>query len=348
MSYSLIVYANKRNQQWIAELINELDEYRPQVLLDCTLVEVTQNEKFEYDLDIISKTYGAPDLRSGNIVGQQQSFVSDQYADARSQTTSDTAVFKAFFNSKHVQALLTAIQSKGYGRVMARPKILVNDNQEGEIKTENVTSIAQQSSKTIPGTGGSDPIITEDVTFGEYISGITLTIKPHISKGDMLRLEIGLNRKDFDFSKGTSVSVADKTYPRPPDLLSTDVLTVATIPDGTTIILGGLETIDQNKGHTKVPILGDLPIVGGLFRGVSDMGDQSKLYVFVKANILRPSDQVGGLEDIRRVSAKDRQEFEEMEKRFQSLQDWPGIDPKPMDPVKVLEEDDFISEIPEG
>lgn len=343
MSYSLIVYANKRNQQWIAELIDELDQYRPQVLLDCTLVEVTQNEKFEYDLDIISKTYGGADLRSGTgtgaPVGQLQSFTNNQFADARS-TTSGDPVIKAFFNSANVQGLLTAIQSNGYGRVMARPKILVNDNQEGEIKTENQTSIAQQKSNIIPGTGTSNTITTTDVTFSDYTSGITLTIKPHISKGNMLRLEISLNRKDFDFSRGTDVTVADQTYPRPPDLLSTDVTTVATVPDGTTIIMGGLETIKQSKGNSKVPILGDLPLVGGLFRGVNDSGEQGKLYVFVKANILRPSDQLAGLEDIHRVSSENRKAFEEMEKKFQEQQDWPGVKPKPMAPAKVLGEND--------
>jgi general secretion pathway protein D len=159
----------------------------------------------------------------------------------------------------------------------------------------------------------------------------------------MLRLEIMLNRTDFTLQPDVVIKTTTGTaeFPSPPDRLSTDVVTVATVPDGTTIILGGLESIDQNKGHSKVPILGDLPIIGGLFRKIENTGDQGRLYVFVKANIIRPGDQVEGLEDIRRVSAKNRQEFEEMEERFQGLQDFPGIKPPPMDPVKVLEDDDF-------
>ncbi|HOK67490.1 MAG TPA: secretin N-terminal domain-containing protein [Anaerohalosphaeraceae bacterium] len=342
-TYSLIVYANKKNQQWVGDLIRELDQYRPQVLLDCTLVEITKNEKFEYDLDIISKTYSETDLRSGTgsgaLIGQLDSFTSDRYADARVTTSAEKDVFKAFYNSAHVQGLLTAIQTKGYGRIMARPKILVNDNQEGEIKTENQTSIAQQKSIVQPATGTSPSYTTTDVSFADYSSGITLKIKPHISKGDMLRLEISLNRKDFDFSRGKDVTVAGETYPRPPDLLSTDVNTVATVPDGTTIILGGLETIKQSKGTSKMPLIGDLPIVGGLFRGVDDSGQQGKLYVFVKANIIRPGDR-GGMDDMRRVSGRNRRAFEEEERQFQRAQDWPGIEPKPMEPERVLEEDE--------
>jgi type II secretory pathway component GspD/PulD (secretin) len=118
-------------------------------------------------------------------------------------------------------------------------------------------------------------------------------------------------------------------------------MTVSTVPDGTTIILGGLESVAQSKLVKKVPILGDLPLVGGLFRDIDDSDSVGKLYVFVRANIIRPGDQVEGLEDIRRVSGKYREEFEEMEEKFQSMQDWPGIDSPPMDPVKVLEDDDF-------
>lgn len=336
MSYSLIVYANKRNQQWIGELIRSLDEYRPQVLLDCTLVEITKDESFKYDLDIISKTYNELSLRSPSPVSTiSGNFSSQRYGEARSKS----GEFTGFYNSDAIQALLTAVQTKSYGRVMARPKVLVNDNQEGEIKTENKTSIAQQKSIVQPATGTSPSYTTTDVSFSEYSEGVILKIKPHISKGDMLRLEISLSRTDF--TERQDVTVAGETYPRPPDLLSTDITTVATVPDGTTIILGGLEGVDQQKASTKVPIMGDLPIVGGLFRGVNDKGSQSKLYVFVKANVLRPSDQIEGLEDLRRVSSTNRQAFEEMEKKFQEHQDWPGVKPKPMTPEKVLEEDDF-------
>lgn len=334
-TYSLVVYANQRNQQWVGELIRELDEYRPQVLLDCTLVEIKRNDAFTYDLDLIAKTYGGTSLRSNQVGTAMEPFTNDNFLDARSSSGTATA----FFDSEKVQALLNIVEDKGYGRIMAKPKLLVNDNQEGEIKTENTTSIARKSSQTIPGTAGTENIVTEDIAFEEYTSGITLTIKPHISKGEMLRLEITLNRKDFDFTRGESVTVAGDTYPRPPDLVSTDVKTVTTVPDGSTIIMGGLEKINQNKNHTKVPILGDLPLLGGLFRGINNKDEQSRLYVFVKANILRPGDQVEGLEDMRRVSELNRRAFEELEKGFQDMQSWPGLKDQPMDPKRVLDED---------
>ncbi|MBL7215010.1 MAG: hypothetical protein ISS71_04970 [Phycisphaerae bacterium] len=337
MSYSLIVYANKRNQQWIAELIQELDEYRPQVLLDCTLVEITKDDAFNYSLNLISKSYDGTSIQTGSPVAADAIYGDFSNTGTLGDISSIGGDVTAFLNTGSVQAVLTAIQTNGYGRVMAQPKILVNDNQEGEIKTENKTSIAQQKSIVQPATGTSPSYTTTDVSFSEYIEGVTLTIKPHISKGDMLRLEITLSR--IDFTERTDVTVAGATYPRPPDLLSTDVTTIATVPDGTTIVLGGLESVDQNKSQDKVPILGDLPLVGALFRGVDNTDAQSRLYVFVKANIIRPGDQVEGIEDVKRVSQKYREKFEEMEEKFQGLQDVPAWNSKPMDPISVLEDD---------
>jgi type II secretory pathway component GspD/PulD (secretin) len=171
-----------------------------------------------------------------------------------------------------------------------------------------------------------------------YTSQIKLEIKPHISEGNLLRLEVTMNRTDFGDLKNYNLTVGENslTGPIPPDLLSSDVKTVITVPDDRTIILGGLEKLKQNKVGTKVPILGDLPLVGGLFRQTANKDSQNRLYVFVKANILRPEEK-GMQSDIVRISDKNRQEFEKHEKQMQDYEDWPGIKPTPMDPKKIFD-----------
>jgi len=328
-SYSLIVYASKKNQQWIASLIKELDAYRPQVLLDVTLVEVTKNEKLDLDLDA-TLLAGLPKLSLSAATGAIEK-------------TSATA----FYKDKDVHIILQALQEKGYGRILARPKLLVNDNEEGTIKTEEQTSIAQIQTKVIPAPAGGVPTASQDVSFKSYTAGITLTITPHISKGRQLGLAIMLTRTDFRLKDATKIGKEgdEDIYPTPPDLLISDVTSNVTVPDGTTIILGGLERIRQGKGGTKVPLLGDIPLLGGLFRTTSNQNDQSRLYVFLKANIIRPGEEATALSDIEVVSAKNRATFEKYEKEMQEYEDWPGIKPKPMDPVQILEtdEDEVIS-----
>ena len=357
-TYSLIVYASKRNQQWISSLIKQLDEYRPQVLLDVTLVEIRKNDDFTLTLKWLSSL---PDLtdtsgltspimavtdtqtnpwssagNKSNIVEKLTSSVRDRFIDFSSSGT-------GFYADEHINFLLTAVQTKGYGRVLARPKLLVNDNEKGTIKTLRTQYIVRQDTKILAGAGVGTSTTASSVNFEKYDAGITLDIEPHISKGDQLRLKISLARTDF--GEPATAKVTDPTtgevreIEKPPEQVTSDVQTTITVPDGKTIILGGLEKIKQSKGGTKVPILGDIPFIGGLFRNTQNRDEQTRLYVFVKAHILRPGEEVTGVSDVEIVSAKNRATFEKYEAEMQKYENWPGIKPKPMDPVRVLEAD---------
>lgn len=341
-TFSLIVYASKKNQQWINSLIKQLDKRRPQVLIDVTLVEVTKNDEFNYDLNLISSF---PDLLTktsltGVISGEGEgaitsSTIMDQLNNAHRKrfidVQSDSGVGTGFYGDKHINLLIRALQKKGYGRVLARPKLLVNDNQTGIIEATEVTYVTREKVTYRKGVNEEDIPITEK-TFEPYDAGITLNIEPHISEGELLQLKITMIRKDFRFAGETGGE-------KPPDTVTSNVETTVTLPNGATIILGGLEKIAQSKGGTKVPLLGDIPFIGGLFRSISNKNTQSRLYVFIKAHIVRPTEQMVGTSDIEIVSRKNRAKFESYEKEMQEYKDWPGIKPKPMDPIKILEDD---------
>jgi type II secretory pathway component GspD/PulD (secretin) len=341
-TYSLIVYASKKNQQWISKLIQELDEYRPQVLLDVTLVEITKNDEFNYNLNILSSfpdlvhTSGAVSgtilegLQSSKIIEDLDTYNMDRFIDLKSSSGTGTA----FYGDRHINLLLDLVQKKNYGRILAKPKLLVNDNEQGTITAEETTYVVRTESSIVPGTTTGTSTTVEKTIFEDYSAGITLDITPHISKGANLRLIISLIRSDFRITQETI------DLGKPPDTVTSDVSTTVTVPDGTTIILGGLERLSQSKGGSKVPLLGDIPLIGGLFRSTANTDSQSRLYVFVKAHILRPGEEAAGASDIEVVSAKNRATFEKYEKEMQDYEDWPGIKPKPMDPVKILEADE--------
>jgi len=330
-TFSLIVYASKKNQQWVESLIKQLDKRRPQVLLDVTLVQITKDDAFSFDLDMLS---GIPNLQytSGQIPDLSSSIADLLLAPESNRNKfiemkSKAGAFTGFYGDEKINALLTAMQTKKYGRVMARPKLLVNDNEEGEIKTTDTTYIERKETAWV---GTEEPVSTEKVIFEDYSAGITLKIKPHISTGDMLRLEITLNRSGF--------TEALEGLEKPPNKSDADVTTVVTVPDRSTIILGGMEKIGHSKGGKKIPILGDLPIIGGAFREVTKAGSHDKLYIFVKAHILRPGGELA-LADLKDVSRENRQTFEKLESEMQTYEIWPGIEPEPMDPLKILEAD---------
>ena len=133
------------------------------------------------------------------------------------------------------------------------------------------------------------------------------------------------------------MKILKPTENKPPDYTKSNVTTIVTVPDGSTIILGGLTKLNQGKDTSKVPLLGDIPIAGALFRGVNNTTDDTHLYVFVKANILRPDDTAGGLAQLKQISERNRAGFEEAERDFQAHQSIPGIEPEPVDPLRVLD-----------
>ncbi len=340
-TFSLIVYASRRNQEWLADLVEKLDKRRPQVLIDVTLVEITEMQAFTYDLNLIQSfpdltatsgltgtlVPGQSPITSGSIIDKLEASGRSQFVDYQSNGGNLTA----FYGDRHINLLLRAMESKDYGRILAKPKILVNDNEPGVIKTADITYVAKSSSIPVSsgGAGTDATLIQTAIDYEPYEAGITLKITPHISQGDLLRLGIELIRSDFR-------ETVDED--KPPNTTSSELTTTAFVPDGCTVILGGLLKLNQNKGAVKVPLLGDLPLLGGLFRSINNKGTQSKLYIFVRAEIIRPTEVPGaGHEDLMRISDQNREAFERHEHEFQSYQTWPGIEPKPVEPAKVLE-----------
>ncbi|MEN6334452.1 MAG: secretin N-terminal domain-containing protein [Phycisphaerales bacterium] len=322
-TFSVIVYASRKSQKWIEGLIARLDKRRPQVLIDVTLVEVTRTDTFEYDLSLVGAANGAA---AGNLVIDPI-----QTADSGSrleggfnlldQDGNPTGRTRAFYSDRHVQALLSAMARKNYGRVLAKPKVLVDDGRKGQISTTDTTTYVKESIQ-IPQTG--TPITTRE--FVPIEANIELNITPHISEGNLLRLDVFMSRDDF----GTRpLSGA------PPDKATSEVTTTVFVPDNRTVILGGLVKLNQSKGGSKVPFLGDVPLVGVLFRSINNNDVEKKLYVFLKANIVRPYDD-SGLLDLQEISQEHQDAFEESESQFQNHESVPGVAPEPMPPENVL------------
>jgi len=329
-TFSLIVYASRKNQEWIGNLIKSLDRRRPQVLIDVSLVEITRDDNFQVDLDVVAN---ATNLVSNSIAIKGSTinslFPSVSPADKRFEGgyfAGDTKNVKGFYNDGRIQALFDLIDKKGYGRILARPKILVNDNELGTIERTETEYVAQTSS-IYSNTQTGDIPITQNTTYTPYTAKILLEITPQISEGELLRLEIKMIREDFTDTVGTG----------PKNTTASNINTIVTVPDGSTIILGGLTKLDQNKTTNKVPLLGDTPVVGTLFRSTGKIDKGNKLYVFVKANILRP-EQTVGINQLKNISQTNRDEFEKAESAFQQHQDFPGIKPEPLEPERVLEQ----------
>ena len=340
-TFSLIVYASRKNQEWIGNLIQTLDKRRPQVLIDVSLVEITRDDRFQFDLDVVAN---ARDLVQNSLVVTPESVNPLFPATSPSKSIFEGGYFigatksvRGFYNEGRIQVLFDLIDKKGYGRILARPKILVNDNELGKIERTETEYVAQTTTTALPGQTQTDTVQTS-TTYSPYQARISLEITPQISEGELLRLEIKMTREDFDDTSGAGGT--------PKNTTTTNIDTIVTVPDGSTIILGGLTKLNQTKTSNKVPLLGDIPIAGTLFRSTGNVDKGNKLYVFVKANILRP-EQTLGLNELKHISKMNRDEFEKAESKFQQHEHFPGIKPEPLEPEKVLEQEVEESNEPE-
>jgi general secretion pathway protein D len=190
-----------------------------------------------------------------------------------------------------IPALLTLLGSDSAVNVMSLPRVLTNDNEKAELKVldkvPTATSSAAGTSSVQAGFGG----------FQE--AGITLSITPHISEGGYLRLEIDQKISQFT---GTSqaISSGGKTVGiLPPGKTQRELKNVITVPDGKTVIIGGLTSRTLQTTVSKVPLFGDIPLLGELFRHTTSDWKRTSLYVFITPHILREDSQ----EDFRRLSA---------------------------------------------
>src|SRR5262249_37609581 len=156
--------------------------------------------------------------------------------------------------------------------VLNIPSVLVNNNGSAKIVSKD-----EQPTTQITATGGVAGQTQEN--FRDYVSaGITLDISPTISASRYLRLKISLEVSVFQGQVQGAI---------PPPKITRTINTTVNVPDGDTMVVGGIITDNRTKDRSQVPWLGDLPILGQLFRNDSDSSSKTTLYFFVTPHILR-------------------------------------------------------------
>lgn len=189
----------------------------------------------------------------------------------------------ALVNPTTFAAVIKALAASGRARVISAPRVLVNDN-----ATATLTSVSEAPFTSI---NASDTVST--VSFAGYASaGSTLTVTPHISEGDYVQLQYSITLNSFTGEGGGGV---------PPPRQTNNLTSEVTVPNGYAVIVGGLNRRDLSDTVTKVPWLGDIPILGHLFRLTGKTDKNSTLFVFIRPVILR-DDQ---FEDLKYLSERD-------------------------------------------
>ncbi len=312
--YGIAVRGSSKQHQEIAKIVKTLDKRLPQVLVEAILVQVNESDALTLGTSLKeSYSVGGTNGDTRRISGLSPFSFNANLAQGGKVVTGSGGTL-AFFNKDFVYATVEALQTNGNGRVFSMPRVLVNDNEKATIKSER-----QEPTTTVTVPPGSDT--TVESFKGYEKAGTTLDITPHISEGNFLQLEITLSVDSFDGKSTGSI---------PPPKTNNEVTTTVTVPDNMYIVLGGLTTKTDSTKVSKVPLLGDIPIVGTLFRKVERTNVKGVLYLFVRAQIIRSMNDKGQTDfsDIKHITDKQRLHLDKMNNNYKQQPIIPGIKEK--------------------
>ena len=282
---ALVIRAEPAMMKEIMSVISQLDVRRAQILIEAAIVEVSGDTGKALGFQYVggSDESGVGAINFGNAGLTINSIVQALATDDPSGLALGDGITMGFGEQDSNGdlkwgALIQALSTSTDVNLLSTPSILTLDNQEASIVVgENVPFITGTSTST--GSGVSNPFQTiqrEDV-------GLSLKVTPHVAGLSTIRLELEQENSQVKDSVGEAADIVTTTRK-----LESTVLA----DDGETIALGGLIRDNITKTVRKVPILGDIPLLGILFRSTSNSREKSNLMVFLRPTILPDNERL--------------------------------------------------------
>jgi general secretion pathway protein D len=280
---SLIITAPEPLYRQVRAMIEQLDTRRAQVYIESMIVEVSGDNAADFgfqwqgligsrgDTNLIG--VGTNFGSSGNLIGLQTGAAAGKINLAEGL---NIGLIRNYGGTYALSAIARALQSQTSTNIISTPNLITLDNEEAKfVVGSNVPFVTGQFTST--GTSVANPFQTierKDV-------GITLRIKPQIGEGGTVRMTI------FQESSSVSDKVAPGTTNAGPSTNKRQIETNVVVDDGGIIVLGGLIEDRFIENKSKIPLLGDLPGIGALFRSESRTKNRTNLMVFLRPVVLR-------------------------------------------------------------
>jgi type II secretory pathway component GspD/PulD (secretin) len=280
----LVILATENEQAAIDILIERLDTPTKQVLIEARLIETSLNPSTIKGMDW-----------TGTLQGQKLAFgnnlQANQPANALNNTVSsslpkmlfDTAKgfnpATAFLDADGVSAVFSFLNKNAEAKVISAPRAVTLDNETAHISVTRASPIFKNTAGTQGSPGGSE------ITYTNL--GVILDVTPRVSANNYVNLRVIPEvSRIFDTVRKTVASTVNEADEYDIRKIDTHVM----IPSGNTLVLGGLVQDDVRSGNTKVPVLGDLPLIGYAFRSDSKSRQKSNLLIFITPTIVGDED----------------------------------------------------------
>jgi general secretion pathway protein D len=295
---SLVVVASKQDYDTVLSLLSKLDIPNDQVYVEAVIMEMSASDNLDWKIGYYQYDPSGSGLHSGfggfsstdlqsliNPIGGTGAilgFGSGSNVNITPINTggTSTGTVTSTITLPSLVSFVNFLKTNAHGNVLSTPQILALNNQESTIEVGDKVITSQTATATATGVTTVTPNF-EDAT-------IKLKIKPFISPAsNTIRMEIENSVKQLSNIK-TPPALATIAQP----LATRNIKTNIVVPNGDTAVLGGLMKDSETETVTKVPLLGDIPIIGWLFKSKSTTQEKTNLVVFLTPKIIRtPDDQ---------------------------------------------------------
>lgn len=268
-SNKLVVSTSPRYAEIVKSIIEELDAAPPQVMIQVLLAEVTLDARKQWGMDFEAGPFGGNMWKFGSL-------------GAGAGVATALGVANLSISTNDFNVLIRALEVQGKLEVLSRPQVAVNNNEKALIQVGEDIAIVTGVERLDNGNTRSD-VERRDV-------GIILNVTPSISSDGFVRLEISPEISSVS-TRTTQISEDFEA----PIITTRKVDTVVTVKDGQTIVIGGLIQNTLEDRRTKVPLLGDIPLVGNAFKSKQVENIKTELLVILTPKVV-PGDSPSAVE----------------------------------------------------
>ncbi|MCU4120965.1 type II secretion system secretin GspD [Variovorax sp. N23] len=277
---SLIITASEPQYRQLRAVIDRLDGRRAQVMVESLIIEVNANKAAEFGIQwqtAIGATgaVGTNSSLAGTNIFNLSSATSSTGAAQQPSSGFNIGLGTTIAGGNVLGLVARALQSNGEGNVLSTPNLLTLDNEEAKIIIgQNVPFVTGQYA-TSSNSSTANPFTTverKDV-------GLTLRVKPQINENGTIKMQI--------YQEVSSVDAATRNDANGPTTNKRSIESSVLVENGSIVMLGGLLQDEYSGGTEKVPLLGDIPVVGNLFKSETRSRKKTNLMIFLRPVVMR-------------------------------------------------------------
>ena len=285
---SLLISGPPEQIDLIQQMLEKLDVLPPQVHIRAIIaeVELARDTDLGFQWQSLARTWGT---------FEGETFTGDVGTNFGISGPTDQGAPSGLFTTltgSQFQAVLTALTTDSKARILSAPSIFTTSNQAATIDISKQLPFPTGTFQSTTGAGS----ISTSISYRSV--GIVLSVTPRVTQGDVVQMQVEISANE----PGSDVVVADLKYPSFNQRLATAVVSVQ---DGNTVVVGGLMRETIGRTASRVPILGDLPLVGALFRSTKSSRLKSELLLFLTPHIVRTVGEAAELTESERSRMPD-------------------------------------------